>query len=125
MAKFVYRPGERLRAVMTILRDNVDGLKIKDVIERLPQVLELNDYEKGNFKSGIPRLEHVIRFNVINAIKIGWILKDDKNWIITDAGLKALNRYGTGEQIYKNIRLLYKQFKNKKNCSKMNPMMKN
>lgn len=112
MAKANYRPGERLLAVLTLLKDYPDGLKPKDAIEKLAQTMKLNEYEKGHFeKNGERRFGYLIRFATIGAVKAGWIIKDGTRWIITEAGVEALNNFQTGEQIQKNVRKLYQQWK--------------
>lgn len=73
--------------------------------------MKLNEYEKGHFDNGVRRFGHLIRFATIGAVKAGWIIKDGTSWIITGAGLEALKNFQTGEQIQKNVRKLYQQWK--------------
>lgn len=117
MAKANYRIGERLLAVLTLLKDYPEGLKPKKAIDKLSHTMELNDYEKGHFDSGERRFGHVIRFATIGAVKAGWIIKDGTSWVITDSGLEALEKFPTGELIQKNAQKLYQKWKKDSNHS--------
>jgi len=88
------RRGELLRAVFEVLVKYPDGLQAKTVLAETENRLTLTSYEAGHFEtSGDRRFEKLVRFQTLNAVKAGWMVKDKGTWTITPDGESALSRY--------------------------------
>jgi restriction system protein len=88
------RRGELLRAVLEVLSEHPDGIRAKDALASAEAQLTLTDHEAGNFDStGHRRFEKLVRFQTVNAVKAGWMVKDKGTWTATDDGLAALVAY--------------------------------
>lgn len=88
------RRGEMLRTVIGILAENPAGLQAKDVLAAAEQRMDLTEYELGTFETtGKTRFPKLVRFQTVNAVKAGWMVKDKGIWTATDTGLKALSDF--------------------------------
>jgi restriction system protein len=77
-----------------VLADHPDGARAKDVLAETEKRLELTDYERGTFEgSGARRFEKLVRFQTLNAVKAGWMVKDKGTWTATQDGLGALKAF--------------------------------
>lgn len=106
-----YRKGEILIELFKLLKDNPDGLKPKDAIEKLSSIMTLTEAELGNFPSGGRRFDRIVRFDTIDAAKAGFLAKDGSTWVLTDSGLEALQKLSTPEQMQKGVQKLYQKWK--------------
>jgi restriction system protein len=80
--------------VFEILSEHPDGLRAKDVLAEAEKRLALTEYEQGQFEgSGLRRFEKLVRFQTVNAVKAGWMVKDKGTWTATSDGLEALKAY--------------------------------
>jgi len=92
------RRGELLRAVFAVLAENPDGIRAKDALADAEKRLALTDYEAGAFEStGVRRYEKLVRFQTVNAVKAGWMVKDKGTWTATEEGLAAFKKYSNPE----------------------------
>ena len=88
------RRGELLRAVLEVLAEHPDGIRAKDALANAETRLTLTDYESSSFEStGERRFEKLVRFQTVNAVKAGWMVKDKGTWTPTEDGLEALKAY--------------------------------
>ena len=85
------RNGEIQRGVFKVLLDQPDGLRAKDVIQRLRDVVLPTEYEKQDYAStpGVERFGKVVRFATIAPVKAGWMVKDKGTWYLTEDGKRA------------------------------------
>lgn len=68
----------------------------------------MTDYERENYPdTDVRRFEKTTRFQTINAVKAGWMLKEKGIWSITDEGLAAYKRHASAEPFYDEARVLY------------------
>lgn len=71
------RQGEMLRAVFEVLLSHPDGLPARLAIAERGQRDHLDDAERTDYPSrpGVRRLDKLVRFATINAVKAGWMVK--------------------------------------------------
>ncbi|MBX7214723.1 MAG: restriction endonuclease [Thermoflexales bacterium] len=83
-AKLIY-------AAMTILRDNGKEMPMRELLDRVEKVVDLDDWAKEHYeKSGYLRWERVLHFYSIDCIKAGYLVKKRGTWYITPEGEEAL-----------------------------------
>jgi restriction system protein len=102
------RVGELLRSVFELLWTKPEGMPAKDILAFLPEITQLNEYERGYAPpSNTPRYERIIRLATVPLVKAGWLVKNDKGrWYITEEGRQACRRYPNAQELYKQaIRL--------------------
>lgn len=89
------RQGELLRAVLKILIDHPDGLPGREVLQRMQELVPLNDYEKGHYPSNPVDNRAIIatRFWTVNCVKAGWLVKSRTAWTVTDEGRAAYTKF--------------------------------
>ncbi len=105
------RRGELLRAVFEVLAQHPDGIQAKDALAAVEQSIELTDFEKANYEgSDVRRFEKTVRFQTINAVKAGWMLKDKGVWTATEDGLAALAAFSDPEAFMDEASKLYKEW---------------
>ena len=105
-----------VKGVLELLIENPDGLQAKEVISRLKEILPPTSLEKGEYDSapGTMRYDRDVRFATIPAVKAGWIVKTSTGlWSITDEGKKAFNNYSDPEEMMRDLRRKYKEWKQK------------
>lgn len=69
-----YRKGEILISLFNLLKENQDGMRPKEAIGRLSEILTLTESEKENFPSGDRRFKRIVRFDTIDAAKAGFLI---------------------------------------------------
>jgi restriction system protein len=83
-AKLIY-------SALSILRDNGKEMPIRDLLSKVGQRVELDDWDKVRYeKSGSLRWESILHFTSICCIKAGYIVKKSGIWCITPDGEEAL-----------------------------------
>jgi restriction system protein len=106
------RRGELLYAVFDVLAEHPDGIQAKDALAAVEQRLELTEFEKNNYPgTDVRRFEKTIRFQTINAVKAGWMVKEKGIWSATGDGLAAHSSYTDPEQFMLEAELLYRAWK--------------
>lgn len=103
------RTGEFLRKAFELLLKKPEGVPAKDVLDYIAKNMKLTDYESGAYAStpNVSRLEKIVRFATIDLVKAGWLLKVKGNWIVTDLGKEAYDKYSDPEDFYKQAVTLY------------------
>lgn len=102
------RRGELLRAVFDVLADHPDGIQAKDALAEVESRIELTDFEKANYPdSNVRRFEKTVRFQTINAVKAGWMVKEAGIWTPTEDGLAAHKQFTDPEQFMDEAGKLY------------------
>ena len=80
------------------LRDAGGTAKGSDILELIPQCIELDDWAKETIESnGLSRWRTYAHFFSVNAAKAGYLLKLKGSWTITPEGVEALK---LGEEGY-------------------------
>lgn len=105
------RRAELMRALFEILRNENEGLRASDVIQRLAQRLPPTVYEAGEYASGAQRYEKVVRFTSIPFVKAGWLVKDAGRWLITDDGRLAFLKHQDPERFLRTALGEYRAWK--------------
>ena len=96
-----HRIGEMIRGVVELLWSKPHGLTGSEVIARLPEVVELTEYETGLSPSSLyPRYGRVVRLATLPLVEVGWLVKTDKGrWFITESGRDACRRYSRPQDL--------------------------
>lgn len=107
------RTGEFLRIIFDLLWDKTEGLPAKEILDSIPNSIQLTEYEKGYYPStpNSPRYEKIIRFATIDLVKAGWLVKSKGRWFITEEGRQAYKKYKDPEDFYKEAVRLYQDWK--------------
>ena len=98
--------------VLNILKTENQGLYWKDLFGRLEEALPATEFEDGNYESnGNRRRPYIVRFATIGIVKAGWLIKNHGTWLITEEGIQALNQHKTPEELQRQSRKMYKEWK--------------
>lgn len=83
-AKLIY-------AALSILRDNGKEMPMRELLAKVEQKVELDEWDKARYeKSGYVRWQSILHFFSIDCIKAGFLVKKSGIWYITHEGEKAL-----------------------------------
>jgi restriction system protein len=107
----IRRTGELLQKLFGILTEHPDGIRARDALALLRNQVELTEYEKGEYTSGGPRFDKIVRFATVDCVKAGWMVKEKGIWTITDEGIQAYNRFKSPETFYREAKRLYQKWK--------------
>lgn len=111
------RLGELIQALFRILEKYPDGMKARDALAALAATVTLTEYEAGSYESG-RRFEKIVRFATVDAVRAGWLIKNDGIWTLTQEGTKALKRYKDPLEFHKTAAQMYQHWlKNHKKCN--------
>ncbi len=78
-------------AALQTLKDNGGELNGRDVVEKVGQQIELDDWAKSKYeKSGYIRWQSILHFFSIDCIKAGFLIKKKGVWYLTPEGEAAL-----------------------------------
>lgn len=106
------RRGELLYAVFDVLAEHPDGIQAKDALAAVEKRLALTEFEKANYPgTDVRRFEKTIRFQTINAVKAGWMVKEKGIWSATPAGVAAHTTFKDPERFMLEAELLYRAWK--------------
>ena len=96
------RVSELIRGVIELLWTRPDGLSGSEVIIRLPEIIQLTEYETGfSSSSHLPRYARAVRLATLPLVKAGWLMKTDKGqWFITEDGRDACRRYAKPQDLF-------------------------
>lgn len=96
-----HRIGEMIRGVIELLWSKPYGLTGSEVIARLPEVIELTEYQTGLSPSSLyPRYGRVVRLATLPLVEVGWLVKTDNGrWFITQSGREACRRYSRPQDL--------------------------
>ena len=107
------RTGEFLRFIFKMLWDKPEGLPAKEILDAIPNSLQLTEYEAGYYPSTptSPRFEKIVRFATIDLVHAGWLVKSKGRWYLTEEGRQAFKKYPDPEDFYKEAVRLYQLWK--------------
>ena len=106
------RVGELVRGVFQILLPLPEGLKAKEVLERLHKIVPPTDFEKSTYPNhpDVRRYEKIVRFSTIGPVKAGWLVKDKGLWSLTDEGRAVYHKFPNPDQFAAESHRLYLQW---------------
>jgi restriction system protein len=97
-------------AALSILRDNGKEMPMRDLLEKLEQRVELDDWARERYeKSGYVRWQSILHFYSIGCIKAGYLIKKKGVWYVTPEGIEALKLGPDG--LMKSAESLYREWK--------------
>ncbi len=74
-----------------ILKKNGGEFRGKDVVDKIRESVDFNDYEKHRYeKTGYIRWESILHFYTIDCMKAGFLRKNKGLWILTNEGEEAI-----------------------------------
>lgn len=78
-------------ATFKILLESGGELRGKEVVDKIRDTVEFDDYEKHRYeKTGYIRWEAILHFYTIDCIKAGFLRKYKGTWILTEEGENAI-----------------------------------
>lgn len=78
-------------AAFTILRESEGSLPSKEVINQIPEKVNLTDWEKQRYeKTGYIRWQSILHFYTIDCSKAGYLRKQKGVWYLTEEGEVAI-----------------------------------
>jgi len=84
------RIAQYVKTAFSVLEDNDDSLRARDVLAEVSKRLELTDYELARHgKTNNVRWESILHFYSISPVKAGWIIKRKGVWHLTQEGKEA------------------------------------
>lgn len=105
------RTGVLLRKLFELLIASEEGLQAKVALAALEGAVTLSDYEAGEYPSGGRRFEKIVRFATVDAVKAGWMRKEQGVWTVTDLGVTALHEIADPAEFYREAARLYRDWK--------------
>ncbi len=104
------RLGELIQALFRILEKQPEGMKAKEALAALAEVMPPTEYESGAYESG-RRFEKIVRFATVDTVRAGWLIKDGGVWMLTEEGRVALKTYKDPLKFYQEASRLYRQWR--------------
>lgn len=99
-----------IMATFQILKEAGGELRGREVMDKIPEKIELSEWEKARYdKTGYIRWESILHFYSIDCIKAGFLRKENGVWILTPEGEEAMK--GGGEELLDNAMKGYKRWK--------------
>jgi len=104
-----------IRGVVELLWRKIDGLSGSELIARLPEVVQLTDYEIGIASSSqYPRYARNVHLVTLPLFKTGWLTKTDKGqWYLTEDGRDACRRFSNPQDLYLEASRLSEEYQQK------------
>lgn len=106
------RVGQMVRGVFKLLLPHQDGLKVREVLTSLEQIVPPTPFEATEYpnRPGVRRFENIVRFATIGPVKAGWLIKEKGLWTLTEDGRQAYKKYGDPEQFSRESDRLYRKW---------------
>ncbi|WP_225316633.1 restriction endonuclease [Legionella longbeachae] len=96
-------------AAFNILKNAGGELRGKEVIDKIRETVEFDDYEKHIYeKTGYVRWESILHFYTIDCMKAGYLRKSKGLWILTDERAEAI-KLGP-EHLLNSANKIYRQW---------------
>lgn len=105
------RTGLILQELLKVLWAFADGLQAEKALELVASRLKLTDHEKGEYATGGRRFDKILLFCTIDAVKAGWMKKNENIWSITAEGKAALQAYPKPGELSREVSRLYRQWR--------------
>ena len=96
-------------AAFNVLKNAGGELRGKDVIDKISETVDFDEYEKHKYeKTGYNRWKSILHFYTIDCIIEGYLRKSKGIWILTDEGEKAINL--GPEKLLSNATKIYREW---------------
>lgn len=107
-----HRIGELMQAVFRVLADNPDGLPAREVLDQVAHQIPLTDFEQSSYpnRPHVRRFEKIVRFATIAPVKAGWIIKDKGQWVLTELGRNAQQKFQDPAALQRQASQIYRQW---------------
>jgi restriction system protein len=90
-AKSIKAASKTMFATFQILKANGGEMRGRDVVSKIPEIIDLTEWEKERYeKTGYIRWESILHFYTIDCMKAGFMQKDKGIWILTPEGEEAM-----------------------------------
>jgi restriction system protein len=109
-AKSIKSASKTVYAAFQILKANGGEMRGRDIVAKIPEIVEITDWEKERYeKTGYIRWESILSFYTIDCMKAGFLQKDKGIWILTPEGEEAMK---LGEEgLFRAAKKAYVQWK--------------
>jgi restriction system protein len=109
-AKSIKSASKTVYAAFQILKANGGEMRGRDIVTKIPEIVEITDWEKERYeKTGYIRWESILSFYTIDCMKAGFLQKDKGIWILTPEGEEAIK---LGEEgLFRAAKKAYVQWK--------------
>ncbi|GAB3367135.1 hypothetical protein GCM10027566_39500 [Arachidicoccus ginsenosidivorans] len=98
-------------ATFQILKENGGELRAREVIDRIRETVNFDEYETHRFeKSGYIRWESILHFYTIDCMKAGYLRKQKGIWYLTQEGEHAIEL--GPEKLLSSANKLYREWDN-------------
>ena len=103
------RTGEILQTVFEILKQHPDGLQARRVIQEVERRLPPTQFEQSDYPNApsVRRFDKIIRFATIAPVKAGWLVKSKGQWILTEEGRQASEKFHDPVELRREVSRLY------------------
>jgi restriction system protein len=101
------RSGELLRKLFEVLMKSPEGKPAAAALEELARSVQLTEYDAGTYASGGRRFEKNVRFDTVECVRAGWLVKNKGIWTLTEAGLEGYKTFTDPEAFRREVARLY------------------
>jgi restriction system protein len=107
------RQGEMIQTLFRVLETAEEGLQARDALSLVEDALPPTDFERATYPNNpdLVRFPKLVRFASINAVKAGWMTKENGVWKVTSDGISALEKFPDPEEFFLESRRLYESWK--------------
>lgn len=102
------RVAELLYVVLKALQKRGGPASARDLFNEVRPRLQLTDEELTTVSSGEPRWSNLVRWYSVDAVKSGYLAKENGLWQLTSSGLEALNM--PQEEFFRAVRQGYREW---------------
>lgn len=108
------RTGLILKELFQVLLPFADGLKAQAAIDRVAVGMGLSDHEKGEHDIDGRRFDKIVQCCTMDAVKAGWMKKNNGIWAITPEGKEALTRFPDPDDFHREVSRLYRRWRRRR-----------
>jgi restriction system protein len=103
------RTGEIIQTVFEVLKQYPDGLQARRVIQEVEHRLTPTPFEQSYYPNapGVRRFDKIVRFTTIAPVKAGWLVKSKGQWILTEEGREAAEKFQDPVELRREASRLY------------------
>src|ERR1043166_8246461 len=107
------RRGEMVRRVFEILWSHPEGLQAKHILDEAERTMKLSDFEKSTYPKhpNVRRVEKLVRFSTIPVVKAGWLVKSKGQWMLTEEGRRAFQKFTDPEEFTREAVRLFRRWR--------------
>src|SRR5258705_8803695 len=109
MATKEVRSALLLWTCLEVLRDRGVRVPKREVYADLARRVDLTDAEQAQGRDGVPRWVTYVGYHTSAAASVGFVVKMDAHWSITEAGLSALELHRSPNALFLHIWRRYRE----------------